>query len=127
KLEMRSTKNVEAYKEFLLGEAATDRMARSDSKSLAEGDAHYSRAVALDSTFGLAWSRVASAAITAYNVSYDDDLLRKAEDAVKRAMRLEPDNAAVRRANSRYLRALKNYPAALAQLDTALMREPNNV
>jgi serine/threonine-protein kinase len=127
KLETPSTRNVEAYKEFLLGEKATERMSRSDAKSLADGLAHYNRAVALDTAFGLAWARVGSVAVSTFNVNPTPELLATAADAIKRAMRLEPDNAQVRRVNSRYLRAIKDYPAALAQLDTGLMREPNNV
>ncbi|HKW12534.1 MAG TPA: protein kinase, partial [Gemmatimonadaceae bacterium] len=127
KLQTRSTKNVDAYQEFLLGEKATEGMARSDAKSLAEGEAHYDRAVALDTAFGLAWSRVAFVAISNFNVNPSEENARKAADAVNRAMRLEPDNAQVRRAHSRYLRIVtKNYAGSLAQLDTGLMREPNN-
>jgi TolB-like protein len=127
KLQTKSTKNVEAYQEFLLGEKATESMARSDAKSLAEGEAHYDRAVALDTTFGLAWSRVASVAVSNFSVNPNEDLARKAADAVNRAMRLEPDNAQVRRAKSRFLRTVtKDYAGSLAQLDTGLMREPNN-
>ena len=126
-LQTRSTKNVEAYQEYLLGEKATDHMARNDAKSLAEGAAHYDRAVALDTSFGLAWSRVAMVAANSFSVNPSEEAARKAEDAAKRAMRLEPDNAQVRRAQSRYLRLVtKDYAGSLAQLDTGLMREPNN-
>jgi len=127
-LDQRSTKNLEAYQEYLLGEKATTAMVRSDGKSLAEGDAHYSRAVALDTAFGLAWSRVALVAITTFNANPTEELAKRARDAVARAMRLEPDHPQVRRANSRYLRVvMKDYAASLAQLDTALLRTPNDV
>jgi serine/threonine-protein kinase len=127
KLDMRSTKNVDAYQEYLLGEKATESMSRSDGKSLAAGEAHYSRAVALDTAFGLAWSRVASVAMSAFSVNPTEEMARKAEAAINRAMRLEPDHPQVRRANSRYMRIVKkDYAASMAQLDTALLREPNN-
>jgi TolB-like protein/tetratricopeptide (TPR) repeat protein len=127
KIDMRSTKNVDAYQEYLLGEKATAAMSRSDGKSLAEGEAHYSRAVALDTAFGLAWSRVASVAISAFSVNPTEEMSRKATTAINRAMRLEPDHPQVRRANSRYLRIVKkDYAASMAQLDTGLLREPNN-
>ena len=127
KLDARPTRNIEAYQEFLLGEKATEAMARSDGKSLAEGEPHYARAVALDTAFGLAWSRVGYIAIQGFGVNPTEELATKARDAVQRAMRLAPDNAQVRRAYSRYLRLVtKDYAGALAQIDTALIREPNN-
>ena len=127
KLEARPTKNLEAYQEFLLGEKATEAMARSDGKSLAEGDAHYSRAVAIDTGFGIAWSRLAYVTVQNFNTNYSEDLARRAKDAIERAMRLAPDRAPVRLAYSRYLRIVKkDYAGSLAQLDTGLMREPNN-
>ena len=128
KLEARPTKNLDAYQEFLLGEKATESMARSDGKSLAEGDAHYSRAVALDTAFALAWSRVAFVAAQNFNINYSEELERRAEDAIARARRLLPDHPQVRRTYARYLRVVKkDYAASLAQLDTGLIREPNNV
>jgi TolB-like protein/tetratricopeptide (TPR) repeat protein len=128
KLEARPTKNIDAYEEFLLGEKATEAMLRSDGKSLAEGDAHYSRAVALDTTFGLAWSRVAYVAAQTFNTNPTEELARHATDAIGHAMRLAPDHPQVRRAYSRILRSVKkDYAGALAQLDTGLLREPNNV
>ncbi|HEY4303860.1 MAG TPA: protein kinase [Gemmatimonadaceae bacterium] len=126
-LQARPTKNVDAYQEFLLGEKATDNMNRIDQKSLAEGEAHYERAVALDTAFGAAWGRVAYVAVTSFSLNPTDEAARGAADAVARAMRLEPDNAQVRRAKSRYLRMVtKDYAGALAEIDTALIREPNN-
>ncbi len=127
KIDTRATKNVEAYQEYLLGEKATESMTRSDGKSLAEGQAHYERAVALDTSFGLAWSRVSYVALQSFNVNPTTELSATATSAISRAMRLAPDNAQVRRAYSRYQRFVKkDYAAALAQLDTGLLREPNN-
>ena len=126
-LAARPTKNIEAYQEFLLGEKATEAMARGDGKSLMEGESHYARAVALDTTFGLAWSRVAYVAIETFKTNPAEEFARRAEDAIQRAMRLAPDNPQVRRAYSRYLRLVrKDYAGSLAQLDTGLLREPNN-
>ena len=126
-LQSRPTKNLEAYQEFLLGEKATEAMARSDGKSLAEGEPHYTRAVALDTAFGLAWSRVGFVASQGFAVNPTEENATRARDAVLRAMRLAPDNAQVRRAYARYLRIVtKDYAGSLAQLDTGLIREPNN-
>ena len=127
KLEARPTRNLEAYQEFLLGEKATEAMARGDGKSLGEGEVHYARAVALDTAFGLAWSRVAYVASQSFGVNPTAELAGRARDAIQRAMRLAPDHAQVRRTYARYLRVVtKDYAGALAQLDTGLIREPNN-
>ena len=122
------TSNLEAYREYLKGEAATEAMARIDGKSLQEGLAHYERAAALDTNFAVAWSRVAFINVTSFSVNPTEDIARRAEAAIARAMRLAPDHPQVRRAHSRYLRIVtKDYAAAMAQLDTGLMHEPNNV
>ena len=127
KLESRPTRNLEAYQEFLLGEKATEAMARGDGKSLSEGEVHYARAVALDTAFGLAWSRIGYVATQSFSVNPTTELAARAQDALQRAMRLAPDHPQVRRAYSRYLRMVnKDYAGALAQLDTGLIREPNN-
>jgi len=127
KLDARPTRNLDAYQEYLLGEKATEAMARSDGKSLAEGAPHYDRAVALDTAFGLAWGRVAYVATQGFGVNPTEELATRARDAIQHAMRLAPDQAQVRRAYARYLRMVtKDYGASMAQLDTALMREPNN-
>ncbi len=124
----RPTQNLEAYQEFLLGEKATESMVRSDGRSLAEGGAHYQRAAALDTTFGAAWGRVAMVAVAAFSVNPTEELARQSGDAAKRAMRFAPDHPQVRRAFSRYLRTVtKEYAASLAQLDTGLIRSPNDV
>ena len=127
KLEARSTRNLDAYQEFLLGEKATEAMARVDGRSLAEGNGHYARAVALDTTFGLVWSRVAFVATQNFGPNPTKELAQQAGDAIARAMRLSPDHPQVRRAYSRYLRIVKkDYAGSLAQLDTGLMRAPND-
>jgi TolB-like protein len=57
-LTAKPTENVEAYDEFLKGEAASQALAASDLPSLRRAVGYYQRAVALDSTFGLAWARL---------------------------------------------------------------------
>lgn len=128
KLSARPTKNIAAYQEYLLGEKETEGMARSDGLSLAKGLPHYERAAALDTAFAEAWGRVSFVYAQNFNVNPSSDLAQKSEEASRRAMRLAPDDPQVRRAYSRYLRIVKHdLTAALAQVDTALLRDPNNV
>ena len=127
-LSTRPTKNIEAYQEYLLGEKETEGLARSDGASLQKGLAHYERAAALDTNFAAAWARVSYVYTQNFNVNPSSDLAAKSEQAVQRAMRLKPDDPQVRRAYSRYLRIVKrDLTGSLAQIDTALLRDPNNV
>jgi serine/threonine-protein kinase len=124
----RPTKNLEAYQEYLQGEKITQGMIRNDEKSLAEAEPHYDRAVALDTTFALAWSRVSLVATARFSTNPTSELAQRSQAAIDRALRLARDNSRVRQAYSRYLRIVtKNYDGALAQLDTGLRREPNDV
>ncbi|MBI3568699.1 MAG: protein kinase [Gemmatimonadetes bacterium] len=128
KLNARPTKNIDAYQEYLLGEKETEGMARSDGLSLQKGLPHYERAAALDTAFAAAWGRVSYVYSQNFNANPSSELAEKSEDAVMRAMRLAPDDPQVRRAYSRYLRIVKHdFAGALAQVDTALLRDPNNV
>ncbi|MFI5245494.1 MAG: hypothetical protein ACHQQR_09740, partial [Gemmatimonadales bacterium] len=128
KLSTRPTRNIDAYQEYLLGEKETEGLARSDGLSLQKALPHYERAAALDTSFALAWSRVAFVYAQNFNVNPSSELAQKSEEAVRRAMRLAPDDPQVRRAYSRYLRIVKHdFTGALAQVDTALLRDPNNV
>jgi TolB-like protein/Flp pilus assembly protein TadD len=128
KLDNHPTKNIEAYQEYLLGEKETEGMARTDGLSLRKALPHYERAVALDTSFALAWSRVGYVQTQNFSVNPTSDIAQKAEEAVNRAMRMGSDNPQVRRSYARYLRIVKHdFTGALAQVDTALLREPNNV
>lgn len=127
-LSAKPTRNLEAYQEYLRGESATEAMSRNDGIALAEGMAHYERAVALDTSFALAWTRVALTSIANFQVNANDEHARRAESATARAARLSPDNPQVRRAASRLYRIVrKDYAGAMAQIDTGLMHDPNNV
>lgn len=127
-VQSRPTKNVEAYREFLLGEEASGNMARGDGKSLAEALTHYERAVALDPKFGGAWGRIGFVAVQNYNANPTPEFGRRASEAMATALALAPDDPQVRRANSRVLRVIrKQYPEALAQVDSGLRKSPNDV
>ena len=98
------TANVEAYQEFLQGEKETESMGRGDNLSYRKGLAHYERATALDTTFGIAWARVAQVSSEFFSTNATDDLARRAESAMHKAVRFAPIAPLTRRATSRYLR-----------------------
>ena len=123
----RPTANVEAYQEFLQGEKDTESMGRGDNPSYRKGFAHYERATALDTTFGVAWARVAQLSSELFSTNATDDLAHRAESAMFKAVRFAPGDPMTRRATSRYLRLVKkDYAGALAQIDSGLKAQPNN-
>ena len=127
RLASKPTENVAAYQEFLQGEKETELMARGDGLSFRNGLAHYERAVALDTTFGVAWARVAQVNSEIFSSNPTDDLAKNAELALAKAHKYAPDDPITRRAASRYLRLVKkDYAGALAQADSGLAKQPNN-
>ena len=124
----RPTTDVTAHREFLLGEVETGSMSRSDGLSYRNGMAHYERAAAIDTAFGLAWARVSQVASEMFSTNPVEELAARAKDALDRAVRYAPDDPMTRRANARYLRLVqKDYAAALVQIDSGLKRWPNDV
>ncbi len=127
-VEARPTKNLEAYQEYLLGEKITQAMTRNDEKSLDDAEPHYERAAALDTAFALAWSRASQVASSRFSTNPTEELARRSGDAIVRALRFGRDNPKVRLAYSRHLRLIgRNFDGALAQLDSGLRRNPNDV
>ena len=127
RLASKPTENVEAYQEFLQGEKATELMARGDGLSYRTGRDHYDRAVALDTTFGIAWARVSQVNTEIFSSNPTDDLARSAERAISKAHQYAADDPITRRAAARYLRLVKkDYAGALAQADSGLAKQPNN-
>jgi serine/threonine-protein kinase len=127
-VEARPTKNLDAYQEYLLGEKVTQAMTRNDEKSLSDAEPHYDRAAALDTTFVIAWARVSQVATARFSTNPTPELAERSQTAVDRARRLDRENSKVRLAYSRYLRYVtRDYAGALAQIDSGLRREPNDV
>jgi serine/threonine-protein kinase len=83
----RPTRNVAAYDAFLRGEEVSERL----STRLQEGAALYEQAVALDSTFVQAWSRLSRAhSLLAFNGSTNPTDGTSALRAAQRAIALAP-------------------------------------
>ena len=91
-LATKPTENLPAYDAFLRGEAASQGMSTWDPPSLRQAIAAYEQAVALDSSFALAWAQLARAQATLYftgNVTAAG--VKAARDAAERALSLSPN------------------------------------
>ena len=87
----RPTENLAAYDAFLKGEA-TQGIVIADPPSLRSAITYYEQAVALDSTFALAWAQLGRAhASYYYNVTPNPTSADAARRAAERAVALAPD------------------------------------
>jgi eukaryotic-like serine/threonine-protein kinase len=91
RLTARPTESLDAYDQFLKGEAASQGMAAGDLPSLRQATAYYEQAVKLDSTFALAWVQLSRARSSLLGSSAaDSGLQRSALEAAERAQALRP-------------------------------------
>jgi serine/threonine-protein kinase len=111
-LAAQPTADLAAWEAFLKGEQASQQM-KGDQASLRDAIRFYQRAVALDSGFVQAWSRLSRARTSLYSNGVPDSALgRQALEAAERARRLGPDDPSV------YL-ALGDYYGAVNPVDDA--------
>ncbi|HEX2220194.1 MAG TPA: protein kinase [Gemmatimonadales bacterium] len=121
------TSSPAAYDFYLRGnEYAARSYGRSDVEAAAD---LYGKAIALDSTFALAWARLARAHASMFWFSHDRSPARvdSARAAVNRALALAPDLPETRVARG-YLHywVLGDYPRALDEFELALRQQPGN-
>jgi serine/threonine-protein kinase len=126
-LARRPTADLGAYHAYLKGEAATEALAAVDPPSLKRGIAFYEEAVARDSTFGLAWARLAQAhgllyAATVATPAQAEVALR----ALGKAERLVPTAPATYQARFVYEDHVRRDPArAMEAAQAGLARTPD--
>ena len=102
-LTAKPTENLAAYDEYLKGEAASQGMTVTDPPSLRRAIGFYERAVALDSTFALAWARLSLARSDSTATAFRTRRWREqARLAAERARRLNPNDPMVYRAFGAY-------------------------
>ncbi len=121
------TSTPEAYDFYLRG---NEYASRSYSRGNIEAAADlYRKAVALDSTFALAWARLGRAHSAMYWFYYDRSPARldSARVAVETALRLAPDLAEGRIARGYYYYwGLVDYRRALEEFEAARRQQPSN-
>jgi len=123
----RPTGNLAAYDAFLKGEA-TQGLVIADPPSLRSAITYYERAVALDSTFALAWAQLALAhALYYYNVTPNPTSDDAARRAAARAIALAPDRPESQLATGTYYGSVRSDNGkALAAFDAGLKIAPDN-
>jgi serine/threonine protein kinase/tetratricopeptide (TPR) repeat protein len=128
RIEVRPTQNLAAYDAFLRGEEASDRMSTTDPPALSRAASAYEQAVALDSTFALAWARLSQARSNIYgNGVITAAGIEQARRAAERALALAPDRPEGRLAlGDYYTQVLGDYPKALEQYTQGQRADPTN-
>jgi serine/threonine-protein kinase len=129
-LTAKPTENLAAYDEYLKGEAASQAMTVIDPPSLRRALGFYERAVALDSTFALAWARLSHGRTRLYGNGVPDPALgEQARVAAERARGLKPKEPLVYRAVGAYYATV--YPIdltrTLAEYRQGIGLAPDNV
>jgi eukaryotic-like serine/threonine-protein kinase len=128
-LTAKPTENLAAYDEYLKGEAASQAMGVQDPPSLRRAIGFYERAVALDSTFAVAWMRLSHASARLYGNSVPDPALgERARLAAERARRLKPNDPLVFRAFGAYYANVhpRDPDRAVAELQQGVRLFPDN-
>ena len=123
----RPTENLAAYDAFLKGEA-TRGLVLYDPPTLRSAITYYEQAVALDSTFALAWAQLARAhAGYYYNVTPNPTSADAAKRAALRAVALAPDRPESQLAVGAYYYSVRaESPKALAAYEEGLKIAPDN-
>jgi TolB-like protein/Flp pilus assembly protein TadD len=126
-LVQRPTADLAAYDAFLKGEAAAQALAAEDPPSLRRAAAFYEEAVARDSTFGLAWARLADVHALLYGLSSLNPADAKAaRRALLKAEHLTPAAPETYRAQAEYEELVRqDFVRALAAAEAGLARAPD--
>jgi serine/threonine protein kinase/tetratricopeptide (TPR) repeat protein len=126
-LTARPTENLAAYDAFLKGEA-TQGLVINDPPSLRSAITYYEQAVALDSTFGLAWAQLSRANASHYfNVTPNPTSADAARRAAERAIALAADRPESQMAiGSYYSQVRADNARALAAFEAGLKGAPDN-
>jgi adenylate cyclase len=120
--EHEPTGNLEAYDLFL---RAVSYMARFDRDSILRARALLERAVHLDPEFALAWSQLGGS-YTAEHAFWpsEEDLIGRAEELIRKAIALRPDEASLHTDLSRALWFQGRAEESLLEAERALERNP---
>jgi TolB-like protein len=128
RLAARPTADQAAYDVYLRGNEAANGFDHVLIVELRQAIGFYQRAVALDSTFALAWAQLSrSHSFAYYNGTLDPEHARGAQDAAERALALAPGLAEAHLALGDYYNFVrKDWTRALEEYDAGRKLAPNN-
>ena len=124
----RPTADIDAYDAFLRGEAAAHALAAEDLPSFRRAAAFYEEAVARDSTFGLAWARLADAQALLYGYGTPSPATAKVtRRALANAEHFAPTAPETYRARAEYEELVRgDFTRAFAAAEAGLARAPDH-
>jgi len=124
----KPTANLAAYDAYLKGEEESQSLALGDLPTLRRAIGYYEQAVALDSSFAVAWAQLAWAhAIVYYNGAAAPADAEQARLASRRAAQLAPNRPESHNAVGDYLYFIESdFPGALAEYDAGLRVAPTS-
>ncbi|TFB09695.1 tetratricopeptide repeat protein [Candidatus Marinimicrobia bacterium MT.SAG.3] len=129
----KPTNNLEAYDFYLKGNILYEKFGHDYERELLEESiASYEKAVALDSNFIIAYSRLARAHLAMYWDGFGtwdrtDERLAKAKKAIDKASGIDPEHPEVQIAKGYYYYwGYRDYDEALNYLIPTLEKQPNN-
>jgi serine/threonine-protein kinase len=124
----RPTRNLDAYDLYLRAEDAALARNRTDPASLRSAIALYQRAIALDSSFALAWAQLSRAASILYaNTAPSRELVDLARRGADRAIALAPRQARGHTAMAAYLQQVeRDNERAMQALARARQLDPGD-
>ncbi|MBA3260208.1 MAG: protein kinase [Gemmatimonadales bacterium] len=127
-LATKPTQSLPAYDAFLRGEAASQGMSAIDPPSLRQAIAAYEQAVALDSSFALAWAQLARAQAMRYLIgALTPAQAEAARAAAERALALAPNRPEGHQALAAYYSSVpRDLVRAYTEDSTALALAPRN-
>ena len=128
RINKKPTNNLEAYDLYLKGNVLYNEYNNYfDRKILEAALTSYEKAVAVDSNFVIALSRLAIAHLELHGRDRTDERLAKAKRAIDKAWEIDSEHSEVLRAKGYYhYRGYLNYDEALKYLTLALEKQPNN-
>lgn len=126
RLQRRPTENLEAYRLYVQGRAHLDRRTEVGMRRAVE---LFRQAIALDSTYALAWSGLADGLLLlgSYSHAALDTMLAPARAAADRAIRLSPDQAEAHAsvAHVHMIQEPADVPATIRRLERAIELKPS--
>ncbi len=118
------TNNLEAYGLHALGRRELDKR---DGLGMQAAVEYFEQAILLDEDYTLAWVGLADALSLLYDYRYDrrELLMSRADEAVQRALELDPLSAAAHASRGLFLYARQNAEGAIRSLTRAAELQPN--